>query len=294
MALALLLLLWLMTLATAYLFALRWMPAAISAGALRADSHLQISLIIFGVVFVLAHVALGWMVWRHRERSGAKSGASPRASLLVEVGSLAVAALLFLGINLFAARSWSQHTFVGPARVNAQGVGPARGDTQSDSSGKSSAATKVVKVEITGQQFQWYFRYPGADGRFGATKAELRDASLGNPLGIDPDDAAGADDKVAAMLALPVGRDVEVTLHSQDVIHSFFAPELRLKQDAVPGMDVTIYFKADQAGQYEIVCAELCGQGHHQMNAKLKVLPEGEFTRWLAGASGEKPAGGKP
>ncbi len=276
MALALLLLLWLITLATAYLFAQSWMPAAISVGALRADSHLQISLIVLGVVFVLAQVVLGWMVWRHRET---RSASDPRelrsSSQLLEAGSVALATLLFLGFNLLAAQSWAKHTFIGPTR-------------------ESSQAANVIKVEITGQQFQWYFRYPGADGKFGATKLELRDASLGNPLGLDPDDAAGADDKVSAVLALPVGREVEVTLHSQDVIHSFFVPELRLKQDAVPGMDIKIHFKVDQTGEYEIVCAELCGQLHHQMNAKLKVLPEGEFVRWmLAGKlGGEKLAGG--
>lgn len=263
MALALLLLLWLITLATAYLFVQSWLPAAISSGALRADLHLQISIVILGVVFVLAQGLLGWMVWRHRE--GAQGKRETRASsLLVESVSVALAALLFLGMNLFAAKSWARHSFMGPAPTS--GKGP-------------------IRVEITGQQFRWYFRYPGLDGKFGATKPELQDASVGNPLGIDPEDAAGSDDKVSALLALPVGRDVEVTLRSQDVIHSFFVPQLRLKQDAVPGMDLKIHFRADHAGEFEIVCAELCGQGHHQMNAKLKVLPEGEFARWSAGDS---------
>jgi cytochrome c oxidase subunit II len=263
MGLALLLLLWLITMATAYLFAQSWLPAAISSGALRADSHLQMSLAILGVVFVMVHVMLGWMVWRHRENALGERD-TRRSSLLVESASVAVAAVLFLGMNLYAAKSWARHSFVGPAAASNDGP---------------------IRVEITGQQFRWYFRYPGPDGKFGATKVELQDASLGNPLGIDPADGAGSDDKVSALLAVPVGRHIEITLRSQDVIHSFFVRELRLKQDAVPGMASTIHFRADSPGDFEIVCAELCGQGHHQMNAKLKVLPEVEFGRWLAGGA---------
>jgi cytochrome c oxidase subunit II len=262
MALALLLLLWLITLATAYLFAQSWLPAAISSGAIRADQHFQLSLIILGTVFVVTQVILGWLVWKHRDGgAGTRDGA--RSSLLIESVSVAMAALLFLGMNLFAAKSWAKHSFVGPV--------------------EEKAAT--LRVEVTGQQFRWYFRYAGPDGKLGATKPELQDASLGNPLGIDPADGAGADDKVSAVLALPIGREVEVTLRSQDVIHSFFVPQLRLKQDAVPGMEAKIHFRADKSGQFEIVCAELCGQGHHQMNAILKVLPEDEFRAWLAGGS---------
>lgn len=259
MALALLLLLWLITLATAYLFAQSWLPAAISSHALRADHQFQVSLAILGVVFVLAQALLGWMVWRHRERaSQAGVRNAPSSSLLAESGSVAAAALLFLGMNLYAAQSWAKNSFLG-----ATGAEP-------------------IRVEVTGQQFRWYFRYPGPDGRFGAVKPELQDASVGNPLGIDPEDAAGADDRVSAVLVVAAGRDVAVMLRSQDVIHSFFVPPLRLKQDAVPGMVVGVHFRADAAGEYEVVCAELCGQGHHQMNAKLKVLPEVEFARWMA------------
>jgi len=261
MALALLLLLWVMTLATAFLFAQSWLPSAISSGALRADSHLQLSLAILGVVFVLAQVLLGWVVWRHRERDGTASD-TRSGSMALEWGSVGLAAVLFLGMNLYAAKSWAKHSFVGASR-----------------------AADVIRVEVTGQQFRWYFRYPGPDGHFGATKPELIDASVGNPLGIDPDDAAGTDDRVSAALVVPAGREVEVVLRAQDVIHSFFVPELRMKQDALPGMETRIHFRADKAGEYEIVCAELCGQGHHQMNARLKVLPEGEFARWQAGGA---------
>jgi cytochrome c oxidase subunit II len=256
MALALLLLLWALTMATAYLFAQSWLPVAISSGALRADQHLQLSLMILGVVFVLAQGLLGWMVWRYRDRA-LSARPAVRSSLLVEWAAVGVAAMIFLGMNLFAAKSWAAHSFVGAAPENA------------------------VRVEITGQQFRWYFRYPGPDGKFGATMVELQDAAEGNPLGIDPADEAGRDDRVSSTLMLPAERDIEFTLHAQDVIHSFFVRELRLKQDAVPGMDTKIHLRIDYPGEFEVVCAELCGQGHHQMNAKLKVLPEGEYQRWL-------------
>ena len=139
-----------------------------------------------------------------------------------------------------------------------------------------------VRVEVTGVQFRWYFRYPGPDGKFGRTHPELVDAAEGNPLGIDWADPAAADDVVTSELVIPADRDVELTLRAQDVIHSFFVPALRVKQDAVPGQAIIIHVQATKPETYEIACAQLCGMGHYQMNAKLKVVPEVQFAAKLA------------
>jgi cytochrome c oxidase subunit 2 len=106
------------------------------------------------------------------------------------------------------------------------------------------------------------------------------DASEGNPLGLDKTDPAAKDDRVIAELVVPAGEEIEVDLRSMDVIHSFFVPELRFKQDAVPGMSIPAHFQFEHPGQYEIACAELCGLGHHQMNAKIRVLSREEFASW--------------
>ena len=80
----------------------------------------------------------------------------------------------------------------------------------------------------------------------------------------------------------PVGRPVRVVLVAKDVIHSFFVPQMRLKQDAVPGREVEVWFEATKEGSYEIPCAELCGFGHSQMKGELRVLSAAEFDAWVA------------
>jgi cytochrome c oxidase subunit 2 len=151
----------------------------------------------------------------------------------------------------------------------------------------NQAPPDAVQVEVTAQQFQWYFRYPGTDGRFGTTHPKLyndADNSVGarpGPLGIDPNDPSGRDDVVTGLMVVPVNRPINVTLRAKDVTHDFFVPVLRLKQDAVPGLKINIHFTATKEGRYEIACAELCGQLHHQMRAYLEVKSQAEFEKWL-------------
>ncbi len=99
-------------------------------------------------------------------------------------------------------------------------------------------------------------------------------------IGLDTSDPSAKDDQVTSALVVPVNREVRLQLHAQDVIHSFFVPELRLKQDAVPGLNVQAHFQANKLGDYEIVCAELCGLGHYRMHAVLRVVSEDDFQRW--------------
>ena len=137
-------------------------------------------------------------------------------------------------------------------------------------------------IELTAQQFAWNVRYPGPDGQFGRTDATLIDDSLANYLGLDPKDPAGKDDITTQnIMAVPLNRPVRVILRSKDVTHSFFVPQLRLKQDAVPGMAIRVHFTAVKPGEYEIACAELCGMQHYKMRGRLLVMPEPEFQKWL-------------
>ncbi|HEV8232251.1 MAG TPA: cytochrome c oxidase subunit II [Thermoanaerobaculia bacterium] len=125
---------------------------------------------------------------------------------------------------------------------------------------KQNMPRDAMNIEVTAEQFAWNIRYPGPDGKLET-----------------------ADDIVTLnQLHFPVGRAVIVTLHSKDVIHSFFLPEFRVKQDAVPGMSTRIWFEATRVGHWEIACAELCGLGHFRMKGFVTVETPEEFDRWLA------------
>jgi cytochrome c oxidase subunit 2 len=93
---------------------------------------------------------------------------------------------------------------------------------------------------------------------------------------------------VSSELVLPVGREVDLRLHAQDVIHGFAVPELRVKQNAVPGQNFHVHFTPTKVGSYAVLCTQLCGMGHYRMNATLRVVSEAEFERWLAGKEGEE------
>ena len=123
-------------------------------------------------------------------------------------------------------------------------------------------------------------RYPGADGVFGSTRAEL--ISSTNPLGLDEQDPAAAADLVLlGVVYLPVDRPARFRLKSKDVIHSVYLPEFRVKQDAVPGMEIDVWFVPTRTGSYEIACTELCGFGHFQMRGVLEVVTQEEYDRFL-------------
>ncbi len=131
---------------------------------------------------------------------------------------------------------------------------------------KQNMPANAMPIEITGEQFSWTIRYPGVDGRFGT-----------------PDDIVSLN-----QLHFPVGRPVVATLRSKDVIHSFFLPEFRVKQDAVPGMSTRIWFDGMRTGHWEIACAELCGLGHYRMKGFVTVETNEEFAKWLADAAAQQ------
>ncbi len=153
----------------------------------------------------------------------------------------------------------------------------------------------VVEVRVVAQQFAWNIHYPGVDGIFGDSDIGLVDEET-NPIGLDRN-GAGADDIVTInQLHLPVNKMAKIYLSSKDVIHSFALPEMRVKQDAVPGMTIPIYFTptmtskeflAEIAGTgregkgYEIACAQLCGNSHYRMRGFLTVETEDEYNAWL-------------
>lgn len=138
-----------------------------------------------------------------------------------------------------------------------------------------------LEVRVIAEQFAWNIHYPGPDGRFGLTSAALIGAS--NPLGIDRRDANAQDDiGVLNILTVPVGRPVIVHLTARDVIHAFTLNEMRVKQDATPGLTVRTWFTPTVTGQWDIACSQLCGLGHYRMRGEYAVVTVEEWDRWLA------------
>jgi cytochrome c oxidase subunit 2 len=143
------------------------------------------------------------------------------------------------------------------------------------------AGIKPVEVRITAEQFAWNIHYPGPDGTFGRTSTAL--ISAGNPAGIDRADPAAADDiGLLNVLTLPVDRTVVVQLASRDVVHSFTLNEMRVKQDATPGMVSRLWFTPTSTGRWEIACSQLCGLGHYRMRGEYRVLSPSEWEQWQA------------
>ena len=143
-------------------------------------------------------------------------------------------------------------------------------------------------VRIVAEQFAWNFHYPGPDGVFGKTAPQHIDTAI-NPLGIDENDSHGADDIVSGELHIIKDRPVIAEISTKDVIHSFWIPVLRVKQDAIPGMRIPVWFEAAKSGNYEVACAQLCGNNHYSMKA-LMVIHESQsgFDEWAAGQGPEE------
>jgi cytochrome c oxidase subunit 2 len=129
--------------------------------------------------------------------------------------------------------------------------------------GRNSAPADAVPVAIRAEQFEWNITYPGADGQL----------------------HTGDDFTVRNQLHLALDRPVKLELTAVDVIHSFFVPEFRIKQDAVPGMTIEVWFEPTKTGQYELACAELCGHGHYSMAAKVFVHTPEEYAAWAQQAA---------
>ena len=138
-----------------------------------------------------------------------------------------------------------------------------------------------LEIRVTAEQFAWNIHYPGPDLAFGRTDQRLVNAS--NPVGIDRNDPAAKDDiALLNILTLPVYRPVVVQLTSRDVIHSFTLNEMRVKQDANPGMTVRVWFTPTHTGAWDIACSQLCGLGHYRMRGEYRVVTPEEWEKWQA------------
>lgn len=245
---------------SAGIFAARiwWMPPDISVLGVGIDRQLSETMIASGVLFVLSQVVLAAFVWKFGDSGEARpvkafpGGATP----MVVIATLLVGAEVLV-LTLVGTKVWGG-IFLSPPDPHA------------------------LQIDVQAEQFAFYFRYPGADGKLGTVHPELIDDGNNNFFGLDPaNDTTARDDIVSGSLVVPVNRPILLTLHSKDVGHAFYVPDLRIQQDFVPGLAIPLQFTATKVVKKEIVCTQLCGLGHFNMRAYLDVEPEAQFQQWL-------------
>jgi cytochrome c oxidase subunit II len=255
------LVLFILTAITIWLFVgqnMWWFPEDISIPehGKAIDDQFRNTLVVVGLAFTAAQIALGYAIWRFGRRGNDRAVYSHGSNKLEATWTI-ITAGVFIAIAILGQQVW--------ARLHL-----------------SAAADDAVKINVVAQQFQWNFHYPGADNTFGRTSAEFIDDSALNYVGLDPNDQPGKDDMQLTTLVVPADRQVELTLRSKDVIHSFFIPVMRLKQDTVPGMAIKVHFTATKTGKYEIPCVELCGQLHYNMKSPLLVVSREDYEAMAA------------
>jgi cytochrome c oxidase subunit 2 len=233
-----------------------WFPPVLSAHGTGIQLMLDYTLVVTGAFFVVGHLALAWLIASAlRRRPEATPLASRKAQRLVGVIPAVVMAVVAEGgVMALGLPVWADYYGLAP--------------------------DDAELVEVTGRQFFWAVRYPGPDREFGSTDPTL--VSPDNPIGLDPVDVRSADDVVVLNeLHLPTDRPALLRLRSYDVIHSFFVPELRLKQDMVPGLTVPVWFRPTGAGRFELACNQICGLGHYRMRGFLYLEDPESYARWL-------------
>jgi len=262
---------------------LLYLPAVASAHGAALDRMTLWVHVLMALLFV------GWSAYfvivliRFRASKNPKAnpqGVENHASTYVEVGVIVAEAILLLG---FSIPLWAERVNQFPSEKDA------------------------TEVRLVGQQFAWNIHYPGPDGKFGKTDAKLVDPQS-NPIGLDRSDPAAADDVVTInQLHLPVDKPAIIHISSLDVIHSFAIQEMRVKQDAVPGMSTPVWFvptitsddmkkqKGVDKWTYEINCAQHCGLGHYRMVGSVTIDTAEQFQTWMdsevkkaKGAGGEE------
>lgn len=219
----------------------------------QMDATLVITLWISAIVFVAITLFIAYAVVRFRYRPERRAAYEPENKKLewwlIGLTSVGIVAMLVPGLYVWA-------EFV---------------DIPKD----------ALTLEAVGQQWQWSFRFPGKDGKFGSVDATF--ISVENPFGLHSGNPFGQDDVLVqgSEVHLPLGGPVKVLLRAKDVLHDFYVPHFRVKMDAVPGMVSGLWFTPTRTGRFELACAEYCGLGHYTMRGLVVVEEEAAFQAWL-------------
>jgi cytochrome c oxidase subunit 2 len=235
-----------------------WMPEDISTHGAPIDKQMSETMAEAGIAFVLSQIILAFFIWKFSNPGpDAKIKSFPGGAKAMVWAAILLVGTEVLTLGVFGVKAWANVYFTPPA-------------------------ANAMPIQVQAGQFAFYFRYPGPDGKFGPTHPDKINEANQNFFGLDQDnDADSKDDIVTAEMAVPVNREIHLLMHSKDVGHSFFVPELRIQQDFVPGLDLSVHFTATKIGRYEIVCTQLCGLGHYNMKAYLSVLSPEDFDAWM-------------
>lgn len=231
-----------------------WLPENINDHGHVIDSLFYFILYLTGALFIGTGVVLFWFLWKYDAAQNAEPVKYSHGSHVLEVVWSIVPAVTLLFIAIYQMDAWADAKLARP-ELSRQPGKDRKLHTEDD-----IVVLKPPLAEITGRQFEWRIRYAGADGKL-----------------LTEDDVQLVND-----LHIPRGEEIVLRIKSQDVLHSFFLPNLRIKQDVVPGMTQHVWFRANKNGIYDIVCAELCGWGHYKMRGRLTVEERSSFDRWLA------------
>jgi cytochrome c oxidase subunit 2 len=250
---------------------LNWLglPAAASAHAGEIDQMLVLVHWLMLVLFVGWGAFFVFVLVRFRKSANPTASYTGAKGKFAKSTEVAVALIEVLLLVFYAIPAWAKRVTNLPSGNDA------------------------VIVRVIGHQFAWEVQYPGADGKFGRTDPSL--VSADNPIGLDRKDPDGKDDVTTInQLNVPVGHPVLVHLTSQDVIHSFGLYEMRIKQDAIPGIEFPVWFVPtvttndmraklnNPTFEYEITCSQLCGLGHYRMRGFITVQSDADYQKWMA------------
>jgi len=234
------------------------MPQDISVHGHLIDEQYADTMLEAGISFLASQLLLGFFIWKFSSpKPGDKVSNLPGGAVGLVVAAFLLVGTEVLALGFMGSKAWASVYFNPPA-------------------------ADAVPIQVQAGQFAFYFRYPGPDGTFGPIHADQISEANANFFGIDTThDKDSQDDIVTAELAIPVNKEIHLLMHSKDVGHSFYVPELRVQQDFVPGLDVSIHFTATKIGKYEIVCTQLCGLGHYNMKAYLEVKSQEDYDAWI-------------
>ncbi len=237
----------------------------------KIDLMLYITIGVTGVVFVITQVLLFWFAFKYQEKDDRKAYYFPHNTKL-ELLWTTVPAIFLTVLVVFGLKYWFKIT--------------------------SDAPKDAVVVEVTGHQFGWEFRYPGADGILGKKDYKLTKGA--NSLGVDFKDPASLDDiHVGTTMHIPVNKPIKFVINAMDVIHDVGLSHFRMKMDAVPGIPTTLWFTPLYTTEemkvrsgnpnfvYEISCDQMCGRGHFSMRGVIIVESDADYKKWLAGQKPE-------
>jgi cytochrome c oxidase subunit 2 len=246
-------------------FLARYMPVDASAHGAALDSLNAIIHWVMLILFLFWGAYFLYVLWRFSGKRNPKAsyvGMKSHWSTYSEAGVAIVEIVLLVA---FAIPLWSKWATPPQGTAN------------------------LLEIRLIGEQFAWNVHYPGKDGVFG--KQDVKLVSSTNSIGLDPNDPAGKDDVVSLNeLHVELNRPVLIHISSKDVIHSFSLPTMRVKQDAIPGMDVPIHFTpvlSSKGAPWEIACAQLCGLGHYRMRGFLFVDTKAQLEQWMIDSAPE-------